>query len=158
MTTLYQAIMLILDVIWFLMIAHIIMSWLINFQVLNLRQPLIAQLWDGLNRILEPLYGPIRRLLPNTGGLDLAPLVVFIGIIILASIRAASDDVATGVFDTLIFGGLGFVIFTISWFVLDVLTPGKLGDILAEDRFHPAVIVSATVNVVVGTIIAFSIY
>lgn len=83
MTTLYQAIMLILDVIWFLMIAHIIMSWLINFQVLNLRQPLIAQLWDGLNRILEPLYGPIRRLLPNTGGLDLAPLVVFIGIIIL---------------------------------------------------------------------------
>ena len=83
MTTLYQAIMLILDVIWFLMIAHIIMSWLINFQVLNLRQPLIAQLWDGLNRILEPLYGPIRRLLPNTGGLDLASLVVFIGIIIL---------------------------------------------------------------------------
>ena len=83
MTTLYQAIMLVLDVIWFLMIAHIIMSWLINFQVLNLRQPLIAQLWDGLNRILEPLYGPIRRLLPNTGGLDLAPLVVFIGIIIL---------------------------------------------------------------------------
>ena len=83
MTTLFQAMMLILDVIWFLMIAHIIMSWLINFQVLNLRQPLIAQLWDGLNRILEPIYGPIRRLLPNTGGLDLAPLVVFIGIIIL---------------------------------------------------------------------------
>ena len=83
MTTLFQAMMLILDVIWFLMIAHIIMSWLINFQVLNLRQPLIAQLWDGLNRIREPIYGPIRRLLPNTGGLDLAPLVVFIGIIIL---------------------------------------------------------------------------
>ncbi|NHF73071.1 YggT family protein [Paracoccus xiamenensis] len=83
MTTLFQAIMLILDVLWFLMISHIIMSWLINFQVLNLRQPLIAQLWDGLNRILEPLYGPIRRLLPNTGGLDLAPLVVFIGLIIL---------------------------------------------------------------------------
>jgi len=83
MTTLYQAIMLVLDVIWFLMIAHIIMSWLINFQVLNLRQPLIAQLWDGLNRILEPLYGPIRRILPQTGGLDLAPLIVFIGIIVL---------------------------------------------------------------------------
>ena len=83
MTTLYQAIMLILDVIWFLMIAHIIMSWLINFQVLNLRQPLVWQIWNGLNRLLEPLYTPIRRILPNTGGLDLAPLVVFIGIIIL---------------------------------------------------------------------------
>ena len=83
MTTLYQAIMLILDVIWFLMIAHIIMSWLINFQVLNLRQPLVWQIWNGLNRLLEPLYTPIRRILPNTGGLDLAPLVVFIGVIIL---------------------------------------------------------------------------
>ena len=83
MTTLYQAIDLLLSVLWFLMISHIIMSWLINFQVLNLRQPLIAQLWDGLNRVLEPIYAPVRRMLPNTGGLDLAPLVVFIGIIIL---------------------------------------------------------------------------
>ena len=83
MVTLYQALMLILDVVWFIMIAHIIMSWLINFQVLNLRQPLVWQLWNGLNRLLEPLYAPVRAILPNTGGLDLAPLVVFIIIIIL---------------------------------------------------------------------------
>ena len=83
MATLYQAIDLILSVLWFLMIAHIIMSWLINFQVLNLRQPLVAQLWDGLNRLLEPIYAPVRRMLPNTGGLDLAPLVVFVAIIII---------------------------------------------------------------------------
>ncbi|MTH33006.1 YggT family protein [Paracoccus limosus] len=82
MVTLYQALMLILDVVWFVMIAHIIMSWLINFQVLNLRQPLVWQLWNGLSRLLEPLYAPIRSILPNTGGLDLAPLVVFIIIII----------------------------------------------------------------------------
>ncbi len=83
MTTLFQALMLILNVVWYVMIAHIIMSWLINFQVLNLRQPLVAQIWDGLSRLLEPIYQPIRNILPNTGGLDLAPLVVFIGIIIL---------------------------------------------------------------------------
>ena len=83
MITLFQALNLILNVVWFIMIAHIIMSWLINFQVLNLRQPLVYQLWDGLNRMLEPLYGPIRRILPNTGGLDLAPLVVFIIIIVI---------------------------------------------------------------------------
>lgn len=83
MTTLFQALMLILDVIWFVMIAHIIMSWLISFQVLNLRQPLVAQLWDGLSRLLEPIYRPVRKILPNTGGLDLAPLVVFIIIIVL---------------------------------------------------------------------------
>ena len=83
MTTLFQALMLILDVLWFIMIAHIIMSWLINFDVLNLRQPLVRQVWDGLLRLLEPLYRPIRNILPDLGGLDLAPLVVFIGIIIL---------------------------------------------------------------------------
>ena len=83
MTSLFQILMLILDIAQFIIIAHIIMSWLINFQVLNLRQPLVWQIWNGLNRLLEPLYTPIRRILPNTGGLDLAPLVVFIGVIIL---------------------------------------------------------------------------
>ena len=81
MTSLFQIIMLILDVVWFIMIAHIIMSWLISFQVLNLRQPIVSQIWYGLNRLLEPVYGPIRRLLPDTGGIDLAPLVAFIGLI-----------------------------------------------------------------------------
>lgn len=83
MHTLFEALMLILNVIWFVMIVHIIMSWLINFQVLNLRQPLVWQIWNGLSRLLEPIYAPVRRILPDTGGLDLAPLVVFIGIIIL---------------------------------------------------------------------------
>lgn len=83
MVTLYQTISLLLSVLWFLMIAHIVMSWLINFQVLNLRQPLIATFWDGLNRLLEPIYAPVRRILPYTGGLDLAPLVVFIIIIVV---------------------------------------------------------------------------
>jgi YggT family protein len=83
MQSLFQILMLILDVVWFVIIAHVIMSWLINFQVLNLRQPLVAQVWDGLNRLLEPLYGRIRRLLPAMGGLDLAPLVALIGVIAL---------------------------------------------------------------------------
>lgn len=82
MDTLYKALMMILNVIWYVMLAHIIMSWLINFQVLNLRQPLVWQIWNGLSRLLEPIYAPVRRILPNTGGLDLAPLLVFIVIII----------------------------------------------------------------------------
>lgn len=80
MTSLLQILLLILDVVWFIMIAHIIMSWLINFQVLNLRQPLVSQIWYGLNRLLEPLYQPIRRILPDLGGIDLAPLVALIGV------------------------------------------------------------------------------
>lgn len=84
MTSLFQILMLILDIAWFLILAHVIMSWLINFQVLNVRQPLVGQFWNGLNRLLEPVYGPIRRILPQIGGLDLAPLVV---IIVVAALR-----------------------------------------------------------------------
>ena len=86
MFTILKIIQLLLDVAFFIMLIHIIMSWLINFNVLNLRQPIVAQIWDGLNRLLEPIYTPIRRLLPNTGALDLAPLVLFIIIIILRDI------------------------------------------------------------------------
>ena len=80
MLSLIQILLLILDIVWFIILAHVIMSWLINFQVLNLHQQLVAQIWYGLNRLLEPIYGPIRRILPNMGGLDLTQLVVLIGV------------------------------------------------------------------------------
>jgi YggT family protein len=80
MLSLFQILMLVLDIIWFFILAHVIMSWLINFQVLNLHQQIVAQIWYGLNRILEPIYGPIRRILPPMSGIDLAPLVVLIGV------------------------------------------------------------------------------
>jgi YggT family protein len=80
MTSLFEILMLILSVAKFFVLAHFIMSWLVTFQVLNLRQPFVYQVWSGLNRLLEPLYGPIRRMLPNLGGIDLSPLIVLIGI------------------------------------------------------------------------------
>ena len=75
--------LLLINVVWFFVIVHFIMSWLIQFQVLNIRQPFVYQVWSGLNRLLEPLYAPIRRLLPNMGGIDLSPLLVLIGLQIL---------------------------------------------------------------------------
>ena len=83
MMAIYGPLRLILDVAFFIMLAHIIMSWLINFQVLNLHQQFVAQLWHGLNRVLEPIYTPIRNILPDTRPLDLAPLVAFIVVISL---------------------------------------------------------------------------
>ena len=80
MQSLFQILMLVLDVLWFFIIAHVVMSWLINFQVLNLQQQFVAQIWDMLNRILEPIYRPIRRILPPMSGIDLAPLVALIGV------------------------------------------------------------------------------
>jgi len=83
MMAIYGPLRLILDIAFFIMILHIIMSWLINFQVLNLHQPMVAQIWQGINRLLEPIYQPLRRVLPNTNPLDLAPLVAFVIIISL---------------------------------------------------------------------------
>lgn len=78
MVSLFQILLLILQVAQFIILAHIIMSWLINFNVLNLRQPLVYQIWQGLNRLLEPVYGRLRSFLPQMGGLDLAPLVALL--------------------------------------------------------------------------------
>ncbi|SLN30962.1 YGGT family protein [Roseovarius albus] len=84
MMAIYGPLALILDVAFYFILAHVIMSWLISFQVLNLHQQFVAQLWYGLNKVLEPIYGPIRRIMPDTRPLDLAPLVA---IIIIISLR-----------------------------------------------------------------------
>ena len=52
MLAIYGPLQLILGVVYFVMIAHIIMSWLLNFNVLNARQPIVASIWNGLNRLL----------------------------------------------------------------------------------------------------------
>lgn len=80
MQSLFEILMLLLGVARTLIFAHFIMSWLISFQVLNVRQPLVGQVWYTLQRILEPIYGPIRRILPNFGGIDFTPIVAIFGI------------------------------------------------------------------------------
>ena len=80
MTSVFEILLMILNIAQWIILAHIIMSWLINFQVLNLRQPVVAQIWLGLNRLLEPVYSRVRSVLPRTPGLDLAPLIVLLAI------------------------------------------------------------------------------
>ena len=76
MLTLIQAILLILGVVRFFVIAHFIMSWLLRFEVLNIRQEFVGQVWYGLERILDPIYSRVRRVVPDLGGIDLSPIVV----------------------------------------------------------------------------------
>ena len=78
-----QIIFIILDLVWYIILAQVIMSWLINFGILNYNQPIVLQIWNSLNKILEPLYRPIRSFLPNLGGIDLAPLILILIIIII---------------------------------------------------------------------------
>ena len=95
MTSILQILLMLLGVAQFIMLAHIVMSWLINFQVLNLRQPIVAQLWYGLNRLLEPVYGRLRRVLPDLGGIDLAPLVA---LLIVYGLKIIVTNVLNGVY------------------------------------------------------------
>ncbi|MEO9898708.1 MAG: YggT family protein [Paracoccaceae bacterium] len=85
MYAIYGTLDLILGVVYMIMIIHIIMSWLISFNVLNIHQQMVGQIWMGLNKLLEPIYRPIRRYMPDTHPLDLAPLVAFIAVIALRS-------------------------------------------------------------------------
>lgn len=73
----------ILSIAWWIVIIHVIMSWLISFNVINLHQSLVRQIWEGLTRLTEPLYRPIRNFLPSMGGLDLSPLIVLLAITFL---------------------------------------------------------------------------
>lgn len=61
----------------FLLIAAAILSWLIAFNVVNTRNQFVAVVSDFLYRITEPVLRPIRRLLPDLGGLDISPVIAF---------------------------------------------------------------------------------
>lgn len=83
MTSLLQIVLMLIHIAKWIVLAHVIMSWLINFNVLNLRQPLVYQLWNGLNRALEPVYSRVRQIIPAFSGIDFAPLVVLLAILAL---------------------------------------------------------------------------
>jgi YggT family protein len=84
--TLLDITQVLLTVVWYIIIAHAILSWLIAFNVINTHNDFVRQLWNGLTRLTEPLYRPIRRIMPDFGALDLSPLVVLILLYILSSI------------------------------------------------------------------------
>jgi YggT family protein len=76
----------VLDLYMYILIASAIMSWLVAFNVVNLRNQVVAAIAGFLYTMTEPLLRPIRRLMPNTGGLDLSFLVLWFGIILLQQV------------------------------------------------------------------------
>jgi YggT family protein len=78
-----QTLSFILGIVWWIFLIMIIFSWLISFNIINTRNQFVAAVWRALNQVTEPILKPIRRVLPNLGGLDLSPLVVFVIIFFL---------------------------------------------------------------------------
>lgn len=62
----------------FALIITAILSWLVAFDVVNLRNPAIRQIYYALDRVTEPLLSPIRRFVPSLGGVDLSFIVLFL--------------------------------------------------------------------------------
>lgn len=86
MGSLIQIILLVANVIFWLVLLQFIIGILIQFDVLNRRQPLVHQIYNGIGMLLDPILNPIRRILPPTGGIDFSPLVLLIGLQVLVII------------------------------------------------------------------------
>ncbi len=86
MITILSIIQYLLTIVWWIIIVQAVMSWLIAFNVINTYNPTVRSIWQALDRMTEPLYRPIRRIMPDFGALDLSPLVVLLIIGILMQI------------------------------------------------------------------------
>jgi YggT family protein len=78
--------------IW-VIIVMVIMSWLTAFNVLNPRSPFVNQLDRALFAITNPVMGPVRRLIPSIGGLDISPIIV---VLLLEFIRRVVNNLVLG--------------------------------------------------------------
>lgn len=70
----------------YVVFASVILSWLIGFNVINPHNQFVRTLWQGLDAVTEPALRPIRRVLPDMGGLDLSPLVLLLGLYFIQSV------------------------------------------------------------------------
>jgi YggT family protein len=87
-----QALFLVIDLalhlyIW-LLIAAAVLSWLVAFSVVNVRNPVVAAIGDFLYRITEPALRPIRRRMPDLGGIDISPVILILIIIFIRYVIA----------------------------------------------------------------------
>jgi YggT family protein len=83
---LLQILDLLLRLVTYVIIAQAILSWLVAFNVINTTNEFVRSILVALDRMTEPLYRPIRRILPDFGALDLSPMVVLLIVIILRDI------------------------------------------------------------------------
>lgn len=88
----------------------------------------------------------------------LASNVLGVGIIVATAIAASQGNWAEGLLSTAAYGFLGLVLMGLSFIVLDVMTPGKLGELLVQEEPHPAVYVSGASHIAVSAIVAVAIF
>jgi YggT family protein len=97
--TILQILQILLNLVWWIIVVQAILSWLIAFNVINTHSDMVRTVWTALQRMTEPLYRPIRRILPDFGALDLSPMVVLLIVYILSNVvipNIAASYLTTG--------------------------------------------------------------
>jgi YggT family protein len=84
---LFSIVDMILQVLVWIIIAQVIISWLVAFNVINTQSNFVRTLLDALDRLTAPLYRPIRRIMPDFGGIDFSPIVLILAIQILRKVN-----------------------------------------------------------------------
>jgi YggT family protein len=78
MLALIQTIVMALDLYWWIIIASAIFSWLYAFNVVNSRNQFVGSIGNMLYRLTEPALRPIRRFMPDLGGVDISPIILLL--------------------------------------------------------------------------------
>ena len=83
---LLQVVLIAIDLYMWVLVISVVISWLVAFNVINTSNKFVYMIGDFCHRATEPVLGPIRRRLPNLGGLDISPLVVILGLIFIKGV------------------------------------------------------------------------
>jgi YggT family protein len=86
MRAVLDIIMVVLNLYTWIVIAGAILSWLIAFGVVNIRNEVVRAIWNLFLALTEPFLRPIRNFLPNTGGVDISPIILLLGVMLLERI------------------------------------------------------------------------
>ena len=90
MIALFATIDLILGLYTWVIIISAILSWLLAFGVINRHNPVVDAVWRVVTGLTEPVFRPIRQILPDLGGIDISPIVVLVAIFFLRTFIATS--------------------------------------------------------------------
>jgi YggT family protein len=81
--TLFEIVGYLISIVVMLVIVQFVMSLLLSFNVVSLHNDWVAAIWRAVNALLDPILKPVRRIMPDTGMIDLSPMVLIIGLTIL---------------------------------------------------------------------------
>lgn len=83
MKPIIEVLLIILDFYWFVVMVSVVLSWLINFNVINTRNEIVRAIWRMVYDLTEPAFRLIRRVIPPLGGIDFSPFFLLLVIYLL---------------------------------------------------------------------------